>query len=77
MLAEIEENPRLVLVGRHLKDQLQLPAMGHGDLPLDQVAQDPIQPVLQNFQGWDIHHFSGQHVPVPQHPHNKEFLPYI
>lgn len=77
VLAEIEQNPRVVLVERHLKDKFQPLAMGQRDIPLDQVAQDPIQPVLQQVQGWNVHHFSGKCVPVPQHPHNKEFLPYI
>ncbi|KAK4818440.1 hypothetical protein QYF61_013127 [Mycteria americana] len=40
-----------------------------GHLPLDQVAQSPIQPGLEHFQGWGIHSFSGQPVPVPHHPH--------
>lgn len=77
MLAEIEWNPRVVLVERHLKAKFQPLAMAQRDISLDQVAQDPIQPVLQQFQGWNVHHFSGKRVPVPQHPHNKEFLPYI
>ncbi|KAK4813670.1 hypothetical protein QYF61_017637, partial [Mycteria americana] len=50
---------------------------GQEHLPLDQVAQSPIQPGLKHFQGWGIHNFSGQPVPVPHHPHSEEFLPYI
>ncbi|KAK4822675.1 hypothetical protein QYF61_019042 [Mycteria americana] len=41
----------------------QAPCHGQGHLPLDQVAQSPIQPGLEHFQGWDIHSFSGQPVP--------------
>lgn len=52
----------MVLVGRYLKNKFQPPTMRQGDFPLDQVAQDPIQPVLQHFRGWDVHRFSGKHV---------------
>ena len=51
------------------------PLLGH--LQLDQVAQSPIQPDLECFQGWGIYNLSGQHVPVFHHPHGKKFLPYI
>ncbi|NXL43142.1 ROS1 kinase, partial [Podilymbus podiceps] len=30
----------------------------------DQVAQSPVQPGLECFQGWGLHHLSGQPVPV-------------
>lgn len=49
----------------------------HGQGPLDQVAQSPIQPGLQHFREWSIHSFSGQSVPVPLRPLNKELLPGI
>ena len=42
-----------------------------GHFPLDQVAQSPIQPGLECFQGGGIHSLSGQHVPVSCHPHSK------
>jgi len=45
-------------------------------LPLDQVAQSPIQPGLEHLQGGGIHSFSGQPVPVPHHRHSEEFLAY-
>jgi len=45
-------------------------------LQLDQVAQRPIQPDLQCFQGRGIYHLSGQHLPVFQ-LHCKKFLPYV
>jgi len=50
----------------------QPPGHGQGHLPPDQVAQSPIQPGLEHFQGGGIHSFSGQPVPVPHHPHSEE-----
>ena len=52
--------------------EFQLPCPGQGHLPLDQVAQSPIQPGLEHLQGWGIHNFSGQ--PVPHHPLSKGLL---
>jgi len=49
--------------------------MGH--LPLDQVAQSPVQTGLEHCQGGGIHSLAGQPVPVPHHPHSEEFLPFI
>jgi len=46
-------------------------------LPLDQVAQNPVQPGLEHFQRGGSHSFSGQPVPVPHYSHHKEFLCYI
>ena len=46
-------------------------------LPLEQVVQSPIQPGLEHFQGGGTHKCSWQPVPVPYHPHSKEFLPCI
>jgi len=57
--------------------KFQCPCHGQGHLPLDQVAKSLIQPGLEHCQGWGIHSFSGQPVPVPHHPHNKEFISYI
>ena len=57
------------LVQSHCKQQ--------GHLQLGQVAQSPIQPDFECFQGWGIYHLSGQPVLVLHHPQNKEFLPYI
>lgn len=42
-----------------------------GDLQLD---QSPIQPDLDNLQGQDIHHTSGQPVPVPHYSYHQIFL---
>jgi len=55
----------------------QAPCYRQGCLPLDQVAHGPIQPALECFQGGGIHSLTGQPVPVPHHPHSKEFLPNI
>lgn len=43
-------------------------------LPLDRIAQSPIQHGLKHFQGLNSHRFFSQFVPVPQQPHNKFFL---
>ncbi|EOA97032.1 hypothetical protein Anapl_17450, partial [Anas platyrhynchos] len=59
----------MVWVGRDLKDHpVPPPCHGLGHLPLDQVAQSPIQPGLEHLQGWGTHSFSGQPVPVPHNP---------
>jgi len=50
------------------------PCHGQGHLPLDQVAHSPILPGLEHCQGGGSHSFSGQPVPVPHHPHRKEFI---
>ena len=56
---------------------VQLPCNEQGCLQLYQVAQSPIQPDLECFQGWGTYHLSGQPVPVFYHPHRKKFLPSI
>jgi len=55
----------------------QLPFSEQGHLQLEQVAQGPVQPDLECFQGLGIYSLSGQPVPVFHHPHCKKFLPYI
>ena len=71
-------NHRMVWVGKDLKDHLvPPPCHGQGHLPLAQVAQSPVQPGLEPFQGGGSHSFSGQPVPVSHHPHREELLPYI
>jgi len=42
-----------------------------------QIAQSPIQPDPEYFQGWGIHNISEQPVLVSHHPHIKKFLPYV
>ncbi|KAK4813629.1 hypothetical protein QYF61_014389, partial [Mycteria americana] len=57
-------------VGRDLyRSSSPTPLQEQGHLQLDQVAQSPVQPDLEGFQGWGIYHLSGQPVPVPHHPH--------
>lgn len=46
-------------------------------LSQDRVTQTLTQPGLEHFNGWRIHDFSGQLVPVSHHPHRKEFLLYF
>ncbi|KAK4818441.1 hypothetical protein QYF61_013128 [Mycteria americana] len=53
---------------------VQTPCNEQGHLQLDQVAQSPIQPDLECFQGWGIYHLSGKSVPVFQHSHCKKIL---
>ena len=51
-------------VGRDLKDHLVQPRCHkQGHLPLDQVAQSPVQPGLGMLPGIGSHSFSGQPVP--------------
>lgn len=69
------QNHVMVRVGSDLKNHLvPNPCYGQGYLPLAQVTQSPIQPGLEHHQKWGIHSFSGQPVPVHQHPHSEEFL---
>jgi len=43
----------MLWVGRNFRGHLaQLPCSEQGHLPLDQVAQSPLQPGLECFQGW-------------------------
>jgi len=46
----------------------QLPCYMQGHFPLDLVAQSPIQPDLECFQGGGIHSLAGQPVAVSHHP---------
>jgi len=54
---------------------VQLPCHEQGHLHPDQVAQSPVQPGLECFQGWGISHLSEQPLPGFHHPHSNEFLP--
>ena len=63
---------RMVWVRRDLQDHLIPKACyRQGHLPLDLVAQSPIQPGHECFQRGGIHNLSGQPVPVSHHPHNS------
>jgi len=46
-------------------------------LQLHQVAQSPVQPDLECFQGWGIYHLSGQPVPLFHPTRGKKCLLYI
>ena len=63
-----------VYVGGHL---VQPPCNQQGHLQLAQVAQSPVQPDLECFQGWGIYHLSGQSIPVFHHPRCENVLPHI
>jgi len=66
----------LACARRDFKDHpVATPLPGHQ--PPDQVAHSPIQPGLEHLQGWGIHSFSGQPVPVPHHALSEEFPPNI
>ncbi|KAK4822001.1 hypothetical protein QYF61_006615, partial [Mycteria americana] len=54
---------------------VQPPCNEQGHLQLDQVAQSPVQPDLECFQGWGIYRLSGQPVPVFHHPHLENHYP--
>jgi len=56
---------------------VQTPCREQGHLQLDQVAQSPVQPGLERFQGWGIDRLSGQPGPRFHHAHCKKFLPSI
>jgi len=61
MRALVEGNHKMVWVGRDLRDHVvPTHCYGQGHLPLDQVAQSPIQPGLEHLQGGDVHNFSGK-----------------
>jgi len=47
------------------------------DQVLDQIAQGPVQPGLENLQGQGIHSLSGQPVSTPHHSLSKNLPHYI
>jgi len=55
---------------------VQPPCRKQGHLPLDQVAQSPIQSELKHCQGGqgDTYNSSGQPVPKSYHSHQKKFF---
>jgi len=53
---------------------VQPPCSEQGHPQLDQIAQSPLQPDHECLQGRDIHHLSGQPVPMPHHSHCKRFF---
>ena len=69
---------RMLGVGRDpQRPSSPIPCSEQGQLQPDEVAHSPVQPGLERFQGWGIHHLSEQPGPVFYHPHCKIFLPYI
>ena len=52
----------------------QPPCYVQGHQPLNQAAQNHIQPGLECLQGWGIHNLLGQPVPL-RHHHLGEKLP--
>jgi len=55
---------RFGLEGTFKGHLVQHPCSEQGHLQQDQVAQSPVQPDLECFQGWGIYHLSGQLVPL-------------
>lgn len=67
---ELEGTLKGHLVQPHCNEQ--------GHLQLIQIAESLVLSDLEYSQRWDIHHISGQLVPVFHHPINyKKILPYI
>ncbi|KAK4830334.1 LOW QUALITY PROTEIN: hypothetical protein QYF61_010098 [Mycteria americana] len=63
-----KQNHRMLWIGRDLsRSSSSTPLQEQGHLQLGQVAQSPIQPDLECFQGWGLHYLSGQPIPVPHH----------
>jgi len=75
---ERAQNHRMVWVGRDLKDHLiptPLPWAGTSSTRPGCPKPHPAWPWTLPGRGQP--QLSGQPVPVPQHPHDEEFLPYI
>lgn len=71
------QNHSMVSVRGCLIDHLiPIPCREQGHLPVEQVAQSPVQLVLLHFHEWGILSFSGQPVPFPHQPHSEKFLLY-
>ena len=67
-----------LMVGRdHTVHTVPTPLPWTGSHLPGQDAQGPIQPDFECLQEWDIHHLSGQPMPVPYHLLSKEFFPNI
>jgi len=64
----------MVWVRRDFKAHAVLiPCHGQGCYPPAQAAEDSIQPVPEQLQGWGIHSFSGQLISAPQRPFIENF----
>lgn len=62
----------MVSLGRHLEYHPPMPQAGAPSTRPD--CFNPIQPGVQQFQGWGIHSVLGQQVPVPHHTHSENFF---
>jgi len=66
---EVSLNHRIFWVGRNLERSPSLtPVQWTGTPTTPPGAQNTIQPDLECLHGWDIHHLSGQPVPLFHHP---------
>jgi len=78
---DISQNQRIMewlgLEGILKAVYLQLFCHGQSSLLLDQAAQCPIQPHLEQLQVWGTYSFSKQPIPVPHHLLCKNFLSNI
>ena len=65
-------------VGRNFRDHpAPTPLPWAGLPPATPSCPVPTKPGPEHLQGWSIHTFSGQPVPVPHHPLSEEFPPDI
>jgi len=72
------QNHRLLWVGRDLqRSPSPTPCSEQGHLQLIRLLRAPSSLAWKCFQGWGIHHLSGQPGPAFHHPDSKKFLPYI
>jgi len=75
--SRISQNHRRVEVGRDLwraSGPTSLIKQGHH---LELVVQDPVQLAFDYLQGWRLHDFSGQPVPVLGHLHSEKVFPDV
>lgn len=57
-----------------LKSLVPAPSWGWEHLSLGHISHSPVQPDFKYFQWWGTHNFTGQPVPVLNHPHSAELL---
>jgi len=68
----------MVWIGRDLKDHLVATPLPSSGTPSTRPGCSKLHPTWPwTLPGRGQHSFSGQPVPVPHHPHSKEFLSYI
>lgn len=66
-----------VLEGTFKGSLLLHPSHGQGHLSSNQVAQSTVKPEVKDFQGWNIHSFPGQPLPVSASICITSFFPYV